>query len=343
MPEAHSSEQENADLIRRLSRVLLCRKGSEWVPIPPWARSFMIIGGGTASIYQAPGRSVVAFILPTRAYATPLLAAGIVVERARMLAQRVRSQKRFDGLWSLPDGNGVYIFQGSLRFKGIIKSHETDGCRRLRIQIDRNRNGGGTEYIIKPDQAHHLQPADRNFNLPRCQKGDKIDPPELLGAVLEHANLVPGQWYSSLECLIVGKAGLIEEEAKLPIALGSLTGRQLEGRLSDLVLPRRVEGEKAIYRSDILPMSIDEEELPLLTHDTLVVMNGAAAFIEKAHHWPDHDLIILLSPQDPSFTDAVEKLNGWYRRSEGSFELPQLSALPERIEAMTFLERRSDD
>lgn len=344
MTEAHSNKGNTSKLIRQLSRDLHHRIDNEWVSIPSWARSLMIVGGGIASIYQPSKRSVVALILPTRAFASLLLAAGVVVERTRMLFQGVRLLERFNGLWKLQDGESVLIFQGTRCFKGIIKSHEDSaGCRRLRIQIDKNRRGRGTEYIITPELAHHVQPVDRNFNLPGHQSGHVLDPPGLLDTVLRSANLAVKQWYSSLECLIVGNAGLLEDEGKLPIALQAPNGRYLEGRLKDLVLPRRVEGEAAIYLSDILPLSTDEVELPLLAKDTVVVMNGAAAFIEKAHHWPDHDQIILLSPQDRLFADAVKELNDSYRMSEGSFEFPQLYALPEGNEAMAFRKRRSDD
>lgn len=345
----HNSESESKPLMDNESVLtlgsfmnLLYKADGSWIPIPAWARSLMDFGTDLAKIHESASRRVVAMVLPTRTYAAAFLAAGIITERARMLAQGLHLQERFEVLWNLPIGHGVYVFNHTKRFKGVIVGHqEVNGCRALRIQFDKNKNGGGTTFIISPNLAHHVQPAERQFSLPRHQSGYEIEPPRLLGQVLFQANMALKQWYSNLECLILGNVGVVEEASDIPIALNAYSNSLLEGTLGDLLLPKRVQGETAIYFSDLLSLNKDDDEqLPFLMEDTVVVLNGSEAFIETEHHWVEHDLVVLLSPQDRMFSDAVHKINGWYARSSGLFKSLKVSVLPKGVEIMAFEERR---
>lgn len=307
----------------------------DWQAWPAWAVSMFELGCHIANLNEKGHRVVVGLILPTRAYASPLLTAGIVIQRALRMDTAEWHRKRFEDLWNLPEGMGCYVFVNKTRFRGIIGAKEENQngrCRRIKYN---NRKG---TILIFAHQAHWVQPIERTFKLKGDQSGTTFESPNFFGEVLAYLERPVRQWSSSLECILVGNVGVVEEELELPIRVG----QSHCGRLGDLLLPKRIEGDGLIYRSDLISPFADLDE-PLLMPETVLVMDGSAAFLEAAENWPRHDLVVLLDPHDKNFAEAVEKLNSWWRSSVADLDPNVLTEIPAGVEVTAFKQRGGDD
>lgn len=317
---------------------LYYRNSEEWRPLPAWAYSLLGLGAYLSKITPSRSRRVVALKAPVRLYATAFLSAGIVLERTFELAATERRAARFERLWELKDGSSVYIFQNSTRFRGVIYGHEEYGERRsLRVKTELTRTGTGSEWVVSPQLAHIVQPADGDFRLRGKQRGVKVELPGLFTGLLAVYDVLP-TWYSSVECLIAGTATLLEDEVSLELQLKRKEG-SVEGRLCDLLLPRRCVPRGDVYRSEIISSRTEDitEEEPLLAAHSTVLIDGATAFLRMGDMWPSSTIVVLLDPHDTMFGEAVQQLNLWHTRrlSNVDYELN----LPPWLEAMTFLER----
>ena len=322
---------------------LFYRDGHDWRPLPAWTYDLLNLGAYLSTMTPSRSRRVVALKIPVRAYAAAFLGAGIVLERTLELAASERRAKRFEQLWQLEDGSSVYIFQNSTRFRGIICKHENNnGDRRLRVKTEETKRGMGAEWIVPSQLSHIIQPVDSDFHLRGKQKGTKVKLPDLLNQLSADYD-VPPAWYSSVECLIAGTATLLEEEMSLALQLQGQT-EGVEGTLCDLLLPQRCVPKGDVYRCEIVPSTAEDitDEEPLLADHTMVVIDGATAFLRMGEMWPSSTMVVLLDPHESVFGEAVQQLNRWYvirRLSDIEHELPDL---PSWLDAMTFLERVHD-
>lgn len=288
-----------------------------------------------ADINEKGHRVVVGIILPTRAYASSLLVAGIVIRRALRMNTEQWHNKRFEYFWDLPDGTSCYIFINDKRFRGVVESHQEDDRGLYRL-VRYNKKDGN--YRIYADQAHRIQPLNRTFTPKGDQSGITIELPKFLGDVLVRLEHPVEQWSSSLECIVIGSLASLQAELELPIRIG----RSHCGRLGNLLLLKKIEGDGLIYRSDLVSPFADPDE-PLLMPETVVLMDGSSTFLEAAEDWPRHDLVVLLDPHDAKFAEAVAKLNDWWRSSTTDLEPERLTCIPAGVEVTAFRQRGGDD
>jgi hypothetical protein len=145
---------------------------------------------------------------------------------------------------------------------------------------------------------------------------------------------------TSLDCLIVGKAGRLKSElggVKLGIQLNGRTVE--EGRLDDIARTRQVTGPRRTYRSSIVSSTSRLHPLLSSARPRCVVFDGATGFLKWRHNWRGSHWVLVLDKTDPRCADGAIAVNDEYEgRSLGV--VPELSSLkrPPSVEFTAFYE-----
>src|SRR5262249_33647058 len=124
-------------------------------PLPRWAQACFLLSNTIVRWDDNRGRIVAGVALPTRAYASLMIATAIVLEREK--SQIIDVAANFQRLMKLPVGTALlYNLKGkSLRavFDGTQVVH---GEPRLRVRVQKRSAGGGT-YLLDATQALALE------------------------------------------------------------------------------------------------------------------------------------------------------------------------------------------
>lgn len=309
--------------------------------LPEWAYFFMRLGQQLATMPSADHRFVIGLAIPTRVFACSLIATGIAIERTGAKNPTDDMQRQY--ILNLEPGTPVHVRRdNNTKLRGVVeKFEERSGAPYIFIRTTKSEIRG---YPVNR-YASRITVSDRDVRLPENQQtGRIIEKPSkflqgCLGAALAQKYILD----SSFEVLIIGKKSLIQHEVcEIPfIYKGSGKLSSATGYLQEIVRVRQFSGANKSYRVQFVPASSDEpeEEFHGRRKPTIVVFDGAVAYIKHGHKQQKVHHIALLDRTERQFPDAVELLNQNYAyRLTDDIRFPV--KIPNGIEMMIYKESK---
>jgi hypothetical protein len=292
---------------------------------------------------QGNRRSVLALVLPARAFAAPLLSVGIVMDKARIPVPQPDVYEYFDLLCSMPRNTRVTYLRygkshdGILCGKNIINGVD---CMSVMISIKSILHTCHVPRDKCRDIA--LLPADNGSSSSKLSRGKRIlASGGLLRQVFDSANALEFVKRSRLECIMLGRIGELRHEiVDTPFAIQVAPRDFEEGNLQQLIRVRRFSGSGQSYRSNVVDVSRsgspfqNDRDLP-----SIVVFDGSRSFLRWRDYWRQSNWILCLDRTEADFEEAVEELNREYtqRRSRLNWSV-RTPLAPSRVEMLVYQE-----
>ena len=320
----------------RLSEQLVFRASGEWEPLPLWASSLVDLGDEIGSASRDLPLTL-ALAVPTRSFAAAMLVSGIISGRATRLPSERNRSRHFEMLCSLPEGTAVTFADGNVLRPGILAGvRDLQGGKRVRVQLQQRVEGKDSELAcwVAEEKAVGIQVA-RNPDqvLPKgAGRGKRIiHSSAFLEAALPDYDTDRFVLETSLECVVVGPRKALTAELEYKSFAISVDGAlSLMGSLQDICRFRRLLSRTEAYRCEIVPSQTKKAVSPAaMNRSTVVVFDGALAYIRWRHLWADTDQIVLLDRTESQFEDAALAFNQEFIQtradSECSFDVPQMA------------------
>jgi hypothetical protein len=295
--------------------LLLIQDGSKWQELPEWARFFVRLGFEVGRRPLDDRRLIVAVGVPTRFLAAAAASAGVVAGAVSGEGSSRSLREHFLGLSSAVEGTAVILERGGRQYSGEIQGRvEREGEVWLRVRIQDPKTGGET-HLIRESESFRVNRAEESSSLlPEQPHGVAPVPrPAFLRSLLGSEGLHRISALTSLDCLIVGKAGWLKGELG-GVKLGIQTsGRTVEeGRLDDLTRTRQVLGPRRTYRSSIVSSTSRLRPALSSARPRCVVFDGATGFLKWRHNWRGSHWVLVLDKTDPRCADAATAVNDEY-------------------------------
>jgi hypothetical protein len=308
----------------------------KWIPLPGWALSFLQLGVLLGQ-HRACKRLIVGLAIPIAAYASSLIAAGIVAARLKDAPRDDEIEDHFQMLSSLATGTHLFYQDGDRRLKGFHDGVDCiNGEKRIRVRLESRRGtqARGLSKLLLPKDALRVELASGDYNqLPITQRGRVVvNHPRFVEAFLGLEPGVEATGRSQLNVLLVGQVNRFRHEI-CDTRFGSRVRPDepvQEGHLQDILCVRRFAG-LGPYRSDIHASrtQVEDEGTP-----EFVVFAGARGYLEWRHSWPDAHWIVVLDKTSNQFKDAVDLFNqDVYKYGLVEATLDQVPNIPAGVEA----------
>lgn len=328
--------------VRLLDRLQVHRGEDACSDLPQWAKFMLAIGGRMGVYSAAERRVVVGLALPTRCAAAVLACAGGVVARAEARTKDFDSEldSHFARLREGAKGTPVLVQMG-----GKLEADELDGVWSYRGQamVRMTRHDGG-RLSIPIYESWRVQLVEAEGSRGQELIGSHtLDRGGFIREALGYATarvLLSG---STLDCVVVGRVGLLSDEFRsLELSVRGSSAQTL-GSLADLARPRQlVDGR--MPRSALIsvarpttPAQGSQAEVPL------VVFDGAPPFLKWRQQFSTSNWLVLLSKTEPQVEDAAAVLNANYagRGLDDDAVLTQLiDGKPRSVDAIAYVEAR---
>lgn len=315
----------------------------QWAPLPEWARYLLTLG---TIVSTTPGatatKTVLAVALPTRAYAAPLLAAGVVLGRSIEAAGQGHSGGHFEMLCNLPIGTALIYSLGDRLVPAVFegrKVFDIEGKVRIGVRIQKKAAGAGTHFLDERQaRAVQVRPGlngEEAFRqrLPRLAgTAEDRSRNQFLENMIRHDDLTDFLTQPRLDTRLIGIADTLHKEADLQLMNTGHAG-QGKGTLQDLIRCRRFMPDGYAYRTDLTPSSAPQlsQQFSYAT-----VFDGALAYLRWRDECRDTHQIIALDRSAAHLHDATNIINQAYlnRAASDTRALPS----PAGIETLIFEE-----
>lgn len=324
--------------------VLQLAEGGGWRALPTWARFFLELGEHLGNVQDRGSRLVVAVVVPTRSLAVAFSAVGAIVGRVKSDLSPLSQAEHFAHLRSLPMGTPLLVTRGGRQLPShMVAPALVAGETWIRVRILTGKSEGEIYYLSQRDamrvtvqSAEMIREQDGRRSAPVVSGGPLIE--VIFGQ--EGLRELCGQAY--LECLMIGKAGLLRKELGHQIRAIRPDGAFALGRLGDLARTRQTIGTSGTYRSYISnatnpswPRGVPSR-LP-----TLALFDGGLPFLKWRHHFLACHWLVVLDRTDPRSLDAANQLRGEYTSGRTDFadDIAPLS-VPSKVELAAFWENR---
>ena len=316
------------------------RDGARWSPLPAWSR-FLLDLGATIGNYDPSGaRLVVALGLPTRAYAAPLIAAGVVAARLGVESP-ADAAAHFASLCFRGPGTPVLLEISGRRETGTLTGCQTyRGEHWAKVFVQASRE---THFVSETEALRItiLGDPSKTGTIDLTAARSSVQRRVFIRHSLGRKALANMARESRLECVIIGRRSLLCQEAvELRVGIPSIAdpARFQRARLSDVLRIRKLLRPGDPYRSDVLSnigrraAKGADKETPRIT-----VFDGATSFLKWRYLWPESSWILLLDRTEPRCREAAASLDMLYstRSVSGRVALP-LGLPPEGIDIAAF-------
>jgi hypothetical protein len=312
--------------------------GGQWVNAPSWVQFLLNLGYVVAREAEVESRRVVVVAVPTRSYATALIAAGIVGALAAE-ASGDDTSELFHQLRKLPKGTSVILQEGNKTFKGqLIGCEDRRGTEYIGVQLQASGAGGRKTWLPPERVAQITVTGGTSGNLPKNPQGTKIVVAQrFLGRFLNGLDPRRFSTTSRLDCAIVGRLGVLRQEVMVKLAFPGTGSRFDSGTLQDVLRVRRFVRSGQSYRSIVVPIERGTPD----TRSKVVLFDGALAALKCRHQWRSSDQIVVLDRTDPNFEAATDALNAEYARYRLEYAPEDIiSGWPVGVEVMNYSEWR---
>jgi len=322
---------------------LFYEEDGKWVPLTEWCYFFIRLGTIVAAAWDIEKRLVAGLILPTRAYAACLAAAGTVIARAPIpVSDLAGAEEHFDKLCRLEIGTPLVYRNGNREFKGIFAGVTTfNDETRIRVQIG-NKEGGNLTALLNKEMSLAVSiAAIEDVKLPKKQAGRKIVRRKgFLDSMLGKVNSCGFALSSRLDCAILGPVSVLKREVTETGLAVRVPGGFTEGTFQDILRVRRFLSEGKAFRTEIYPAS--GKVPPTLENSSdpcVVIFDGAAGFLKWRDNWRISNWIVLIDRTGPNFREAVEMVNQQFIKNRtGNCPELDIPPVPPGIEIIVYEE-----
>jgi hypothetical protein len=294
-------------------------------PLPLWANYLMSIGAWLAE-QPADLPGTVALVAPSRLFLAVLAGMGVVhTRRLVSMAPSCQFREAFDAAGDVP----VRFQYNGVEVRGIVvERRERTGVAMLGVAQVRKK----TAVTLYPQHlVSNLVIEERSG---RARHLVFTDP--WMAHVLDGCDPTQYMFASRHDLLIVGQDKALRRDATLELKVDRGPGEERPAGCIDCILRvRRWVGEHRIFSSDVLPTSSDTEDIDLgtLRRFPVVIFDGAAAFLNWAHHFPQQQHLVVLSRVDRHLEDAVAALEKAYLMRGLDWQVP---TPPASLEVLAF-------
>ena len=316
-------------------------------PLPGWSKYYLELGESIAHESEKSQRLVTALAVPTRSYAAVLIAAGVIIARARTIGRNygVSTTGHFEMLSSLPLGTSVILRQGKKTVKGILvgtRDTGNDGVSRIGVQTQNRKSGGLIEWL-PPASSTRVQVSSKTWTqLPaNAAKAGNANTHRsaFISRVLQGKDLWNFFSRSTLDCVILGTVKrLVREATDTKLSVGNRGREESAGTIGDILRIRKLNGDTEAFRSDVLP--VNSSRSPSQTKDIephIAIFDGAAGFLKWRDDWSDSNRIVVLDRTEPWFVEASQMVNEEYLSRVGEVELSFSKPPPPSVDLVAFL------
>lgn len=313
--------------------------GNRCEPLPAWARYLAELGSLVGTDHKTSDRLVLAVGLPTRVYAVPIIAAGIVAVRTR-LEPTTDGAAHFDTVCTAPPSTPVLLEIGGRRMKGtFLGPLAYRGQRWARVKLA----NGETHSVGEADALRIAIPSLGVLASPQhlLPTGTIVQRRGFLRQALGRAALTNITRESRLECVLVGRRSVLCHEAtELRVAIPSAADpkRMHRARLSDVLRIRKLLRAGQPFRSEVVSAigrraSADAgDDVPFAA-----VFDGATSFLKWRHLWPQSHWVVVLDRTEPRCAEAAGVVDALYQdRAVGGPVPVPIPGPPGRVDLAAF-------
>lgn len=321
--------------------------GSDHDSLPDWVYFFLNLGIEMSQRSEdAKTRTMIACSLPTRSFAAPFFALGIVSDRIRKGASDAELEGRFQMLTLLPAETKFLYRKRDKLFKAVkaIDQRDTliDKEPHLRVLIQ-NERGGNLAELVSKKRAMALEiAANQEFSLPKNTKGVQIPPvPVLLKAFFNVEEVNQALSRSRMDVLFVGNVSKLHEETCLaPFSYQDRNGVFHDGMLNDVLQIKNFCSSRQVHRSRIVTKADIKAGIDV-SPETVVVFDGSLSFLHHFHECRGRVSLILLDRTEPQYQEAVAEINRrrLSKKIGSTSGTEWLGVVPAGVEVMVWEER----
>ena len=327
-----------------------------YLPLPEWAYYFISLGKDAASARNKDRRLIIAAALPTRTYIAALTALGVVCA----LLTEPASDKSIAEVWSnMSAGTPVVVQEGTKRMKGEycgLKRFTDDNRLRIGVHISVKKGGNLTRWFLPERCAISRLPSGSAMFLPeQKQESEILKNQRFIEGFVAQEDIYAMITRSYLGCLIVGHLNILRAELReTAFAVGpelfsdehgkQARGRRegdgqfVEGTIHDVLRVRKFLGPDQTFMTDVFPAEARSPYEDIKeTSDSVIIFDGATAFVKWRGPWPYNTRIVLLDRTDSRFEEAVQLINSEYVVRTGDPTRFSLKDSPSGIEVVAFL------
>lgn len=310
----------------------------KWKTLPLWGQLLFDLGCSLGSLNSSENRIVVGVALPTRAYAAPLTAMGVVAGKLSLTTSGDDALTRFQQIASLTIGTSLIYRKPDKVVKGTFEGIEEDkGCSTIRLRA------GSQYYLLPPSLALQVEIPTKEFTSPpkRADRRTSNEVSPFLSLFLgkEAAKAVTLQ--SEIDCVMIGSLGRLKEEVnETQFAVKDSSGAFISGTFQDVIRVRRFSSHEA-YRSDVYHVHSNEnvgsyQEIPLVA-----IFDGATSFLKSREIWHDSHHIALFDQTEPEFDAGVQAFNeDFIKHHLDNVDLSRPIKIPVQVPLSIYQERR---
>lgn len=309
MSEANNkNEVPSQNLLPSVFGNLLYKSDNKWLPLPDWAICLGRIAERITKFKSPDKKTVVALGLPTRAFASSLMAAVVVPILFQKEKINYDPSSHFVHLSSLPPGTLVTRRLANYVKDGKILGLTNSGCDEspyLQVQFNNEIS------LFPPKLAYQLEVVANPGEL-RKNRRKLISNSEFIASALPNLDAAIFSTKTSLDCMIVGNKGALEYEISKSI-FGSRTATMTyPGSLQDILRTQAFSNRNVAYRSDVISAIEDEESVNHLASPPVVIFDGARGFNSQRSKWFKSNWIVVLDKSSPATQDGADTINQEY-------------------------------
>lgn len=308
-----------------------------WSPFPKWAVYYLELGAALSN-YTNPGYRFVATItVPTRSFASALIALGIIASRAELPSNNLESH--ISKIKSLSAGTPIIYRTNNTKYNGTYEGTVNSfGKEYFLIKYQK-----GTEKAIEYGDSYKIELSEKqHISLPNVQSGRHLSPPSPLLKDLFGSNLLNRFLAESrLECLIMAQQKNIQQEL-CSFQIGHLNGTDTPslGRIIDVVRVKgpQFQASNLTYRSYVLaPSGKYSQQFASRLNHYITLFDNAPGFIKWGSYFETSNWLLVLDKTDRNFDLAVKEINALYFRDrvDRQTKLP-LPNPPSGVDVMFF-------
>lgn len=306
--------------------------------LPEWAYRLVKLGTAFVSTKHTGLDDVIVLLVPTRAFASVFLAAGIVL--GEMLERIVSYEEHFDWLCSLAPGTEIQRPNANAEKPKIravvVKTEEEDQRRLLTL---RDLAGKGKDKNLR---KLSLNPLVVNW-LPKHAYVPPLNSTAHLLA--RHVVAEEETWFISTanepSVTIVGERKTLIAEVNTPLIEGPTNPEHRS--LDSLLLVNEHQYQQTLRRVRFESRRRRESEVNQFEGERLVIFDGGRAFLNRSREHSNVNRVIVMEYGDQDLTEVVDQLHQfWADRVDQEEEIHiKLPSPPRGCELAHFQVRHS--
>jgi hypothetical protein len=299
--------RDNSIEILKRIKSLKVNVGNSFIPIPAWESHFIDFGFSITNISKINNQSIFAFSLPTRTFASSLIALGIISRNA-IFRRNIVDYDYVDLLKKLHIGTKVIVRRNTGRTaKGKYLGYAKRGEKTyFDIQID---TGNSTTIFVESSDARQIAIIpDEEITLPKSQKGRTTSKSKKLCEFIFGEECSRKFINSSyLECVIVGPKRIIQNEVN---SHDFSSSDDIKGNLQELIRVHEFQSELNPFRARVISDRTKTSRTHSLIGDPqFVIFDGAVSYLKWRHYWKKSNWIIILDRCENQFIHGVDQVN----------------------------------